>query len=105
MKYYSDLTKDFYNSEKECIVAEKKYHEKELVRKQAEEQKKIAEKKKQEERSNDAKIVETKYQEMIQAQKAYRKAIEDFVKKHGSYHFSTTSFDNIPHLFTSFFEF
>lgn len=97
MKYYSDETKQFYGSEKECMEAERKF-----LREQ--EKKQAAEKKKQEERANDAKAVEAARKEMIKAQNKYREAVENFVEKYGSYHYSTKSVGEIPHLF-SFFDF
>lgn len=104
MKYYSDLTKKVYDTERDCLNAEELFYEEEAARRKAAEEKKLAEKKKQEERANDAKVVENKREIMIQAQNDYRAAVEAFVKKHGSYHFSTNSADGLPHLFTSFFD-
>ena len=42
---------------------------------------------------------------MVKAQSNYRKAIQAFVEKHGSYHFSTKSEEQIPYLFSSVLDF
>ena len=105
MKYYSDVTKQVYETERDCLNAEELFFEEEAARRKAAEVKKAAEKKKQEERATDAKVVEQKREAMIRAQKDYYDAIDAFTKKHGSYHFSTNSANEIPHLFTSFFDF
>ena len=105
MKYYSEILNKVFDTEKAC-------HEAELTHKRAleakareEEQKKIAEKKKQEERAADAKKVEALREEMVKAQANYRKAVEAFVVKNGSYHFFTYSSDKIPYLFGSLLDF
>lgn len=105
MKYYSDLTKKVYDTERDCLNAEELFYEEEAARRKAIEEKKMAEKKKQEERAADAKVVEQKREAMIRAQKDYHDAVDAFTKKHGSYHFSTNSADEIPHLFGSLFDF
>lgn len=95
MRYYSDVTKKFYNTENECLKEEQKL-------KAEQERKQKAEAKKQEERAKDAKAVEQAREAMIEAQNAYRKAMETFVNKYGSYHFTTRSVNEIPHLFDFF---
>ena len=72
MKYMSEITKEFYNSEKECLEAEKIFQEKQ--------EKAIIEKKKKDaERSARAKEVEDAYI-------AYKKLLNQFIKDYGSYH-------------------
>jgi hypothetical protein len=105
MKYYSELTQKVYNTEAECKKAEQAFNFELEQKARAEEQKKIAEKKKQEERAADAKKVEALREEMVKAQTNYRKAVEAFVEKHGSYHFSTNSSEKIPYLFGSLLDF
>lgn len=105
MKYFSDLTGKIYNTEAECMKAEQAFNFELEQKKKAEEEKRLAEKKKQEERAADAKVVEQKREAMIRAQKDYHDAVDAFTKKHGSYHFSTNSADEIPHLFGSLFDF
>ena len=48
--------------------------------------------------------IEEARQAMLKAQKEYREKIEAFVKKYGSYHYSSKNFDDIPYLFTDFFD-
>ena len=105
MKYYSEILNKVFDTEKACYDAELECKRAEEAKLREIEQKKLAEKKKQEERAADAKIVEQKREAMIQAQKDYYDAIDAFTKKHGSYHFSTNSADEIPHLFGSLFDF
>lgn len=103
MKYYSEILNKVFDTEKACHDAEL-IHKRELEAKaREEEQKRLAEKKKQEERAGDAKFVEQKREAMVHAQKEYREAIDAFVKKHGSYHFTTDSVEKLPHLFDLFF--
>lgn len=97
MKFYSDVLNKVFDTEKECVSAEKKY-----IAEQ--EEKKNAEKKKSEERAAAAKRVEAAQKAMHEAQTAYRKELEDFCAMYGTYHYSTDSFDNIPHLFSTLFD-
>ena len=105
MKYYSELTQKVYNTEAECKKAEQAFNFELEQKARAEEQKKLAEKKKQEERAVDAKKIEALREEMVKAQANYRKAVQAFVEKHGSYHFSTKSEEQIPYLFSSVLDF
>jgi hypothetical protein len=99
MKFYSELTNKVYDTEKACMKAEQEYKQALEAKKREEEMKKLAEKKKQEKRAEDAKRVEVKREAMIKAQCEYREELEKFCKEYGSYHFTTNSFDGIPHLF------
>lgn len=105
MKFYSELTQKVYNTEAECKKAEQAFNFELEQKARAEEQKRLAEKKKQEERAADAKVVEQKYEAMFRAQKECREAVDAFVKKHGSYHFTTDSVEKIPYLFGTLFDF
>lgn len=100
MKFYSELTNKVYDTEKACMKAEQEYKQAQAAKKRAEEEKRLAEKKKQEERAEDAKHVEAARLAMVDAQKAYKEELEKFCSKYGSYHYTTTSFDNLPHLFS-----
>lgn len=102
MKFYSELTQKVYNTEKACMKAEQEYKQALEAKKREEEAKKLAEQKKQENRAAAAKRVEIKRDAMIKAQKEYREELEKFCKEYGTYHFSTNSFDGIPHLFDFF---
>lgn len=97
MKFYSDILNKVFDTEKECVSAEKKY----IAEQEA---KKSAEKKKNEERAVAAKRVEAAQKAMREAQTAYRKELEAFCDKYGTYHYSTDSFDGVPHLFSSIFD-
>jgi hypothetical protein len=99
MRIISDVTGKIYSTVEECQKAEELYAYEQEQKKKAEEARKLEEKKKQTERAKDAKEVDEIRQEMFAAQKKYREAVDKFVKKYGSYHFSVDSFDNFPHLF------
>lgn len=105
MKYYSELTQKVYNTEAECKKAEQAFNFELEQKARAEEQRKLVEKKKQEERAADAKKIEALREEMVKAQSNYRKAVQAFVEKYGSYHFSTKSEEQIPYLFSSVLDF
>ena len=92
MKFYSEVTKKFYDTVEDCESAE-------VAVKRAQEEKELAKKKLSEARASRAKEVENLRKNMIAAQKAYKEALEAFVKDYGTYHFSTSSFDELPHLF------
>lgn len=85
MRYYSDTLRKFFESEDECLTAEKDYSNK-LAKEEAE-KKALAEK-----RSTRAKEVESLYKAAAEAKKAYTKALSEFVRDYGSYHatFRTT---------------
>ena len=102
MKFYSELINKVYDTEKDCMKAEQEYKQALEAKKREEETKKLAEKKKQEKRAAAAKNVEAKREAMTNAQREYREELEKFCKEYGSYHFTTNSFDGIPHLFEFF---
>lgn len=97
VKFYSDVTRKFYDSEKECADAElelKKKDEEARLKKEAEAA----------ERKEDAKKVEDLLEAASKANKAYKDALTEFCKKWGSYH-TTVSEKNIPSLFDWFLNF
>ena len=108
IRYYSDRTKQFYNTAEECEKAEfeaKEAENREKIRKERE----IAYQKEQREkaiaeRKEDAAKVEAARKAMVEAQSAYRKELEAFCKKHGSYHWTSRSIEDIPTLFSNFFD-
>lgn len=106
MKYYGEHTKRLYDTEKECMDAEFKAKEKENLEKIAKEKALREEKEKKEalaaERKAMADKVETARQEMVKAQKAYQEALNAFVEKYHTYHFSTSDPTDIPTLFDVF---
>lgn len=89
MKYYSEETKKMYNSEKECADATTAFL--------AEKEKAEAEAKaKKEKRSERAKEVELAREKMRDAQKNYADVLNQFVKDYGTYHWSTSSVEDLP---------
>lgn len=89
MKFYSEKLNKLFETEKECAEAENA-HEKALA--EAEAKKKVL----AEERASRAKEIDRLYEEMIKAQKAHAKAVNDFVKDYGSYHKTYRSFEDWP---------
>ena len=80
MKYYSELVKKNFDSEQECLDAEKKYeeeHAKELALK--------------EERAQAAKKVEEAFKDASETYKLAQEKLNEFVKKYGAFHKTWTS--------------
>lgn len=102
VKYYSEVTKQEYDSEKACLDAEY------AAKKAADERQKAlaAEQAKKnqlaEERKARAAEVEAARKELVKAQKAYREKLEGFCRTYGTYHWSSNSPDDIPTLFNLF---
>lgn len=87
MKYYSEILRKAFDTEKECLKAEKEHTEK---LEQAEKQKKeLAEKRKAR-----AKEVEDAYKAVQEAQKTYSELKKRFVNDYGSFHMTFTSKDD-----------
>ena len=84
VQYYSDLTKEFYETEKACLKAEQAHTA--AARKKEEE-----ERKKSEERKARAQEVEDARKALNEARKKYDKLLADFCKDYGSYHYSICS--------------
>lgn len=108
MLYFSEVTKKTYKTEEDCIAAETAAVEKanqEKARKERE-AKALQEKKEQEAqaRKEAAAKVKAARETMLAAQREYRKVLEDFCKKYGSYH-QTLADTDIPTLFNSLFDF
>jgi len=103
MKYYGEHTKQLYNTEKECMDAEFKAKEKENIEKIRKEREAAEAKAKKEqeaaERKAAAEKVEAARKAMVDAQAAYKKELEAFCEKYGTYHLSLSNLDEIPHLF------
>jgi hypothetical protein len=94
MKYYSENTRKFYDSEQECAQAEIEYSKK-----------LAAEKAKKEELSNTrkerAKEIEDAYKAILEAKQNYSKLLSAFVKDYGSFHMTLRTGDGNP--FDSFY--
>lgn len=106
VKIYSDKTNKFYESVEEANKAEleaKEAENREKIRKEREAT--LAKEKKDKEaaeRKAMAAEIEEARKAMVSAQKTYREKLEAFVGKYKSYHFSSTSADDVPTLFDLF---
>ena len=106
MKYYSEKLGRVYDTPEACQKAEFEAKEKENLDKIRKEREAVAEKEKKEKEAAERKAMAVEVDEarkaMVAAQKAYREAIEKFVKKYGTYHYSTNNFEDVPTLFEVF---
>jgi SMC interacting uncharacterized protein involved in chromosome segregation len=78
MKYYSETTKNFYDSEDECLAAEAELKAK-LEQQMREKEEKLSKKKAHEDH------LEELHAAAIEAQTAYRKALNSYLKDYGSF--------------------
>ena len=122
MKYFSEKTNKVYNTIADLEAAEleqqraenlekvRREREERIAREQAEQQKREKEQLAAE-RKADAEKVAAAYDEVTKAKENYRKELENFCKKHGSYHATLsekeipTLFDLIPHSLVELFNF
>lgn len=95
MKYWSDVTKQMYNTSNECVKAEEDALNAQIKEKEA--KAKLAA-----ERKNRAAEVEEARKNMVAAQRKYREVLEGFIKDYKSYHYSSTDANDIPTLFDFF---
>ncbi len=92
MKYVSEITGKTYNSEKQCLEAEKVFVE--------------TEKEKKATRVKRAKEVEEAYQKAVEANKTYRDVLNKFINDYGSFHMTYSNTSNlIDDVFNSVFKF
>ena len=84
MRFYSDVTKQVYDTEESLKEAEEK-----------EEQKLAKVKLEKEERAAEAKVVEEAFKKANEAYKEAQKKMNEFVQKYGSFHYSVTN-SNLP---------
>lgn len=84
MKYYSEILKKAFDTEADCLKAEKEYNAKLSAKKAAEE--KLAK-----ERKDRAKEVEEALKKAQDAKEEYIKLLDNFCKDYGSFHFSYSS--------------
>ena len=107
LKVYSDRTKKFYDTTADAARAEAEFIAQERKAKEEAERKAAEEKAKKEaivaERKADATRVEEKIKVMRAAQRECKEEIDKFVKKHGTYHWSSNSVEDLPVLFDNFF--
>lgn len=106
IKIFSDRTGKFYNSVEEANRAEFELKEQENLEKIQKEKALREEKEKKEkdvaERKAMADEVEAARKEMVKAQNAYKDALNAFVNKYHTYHFSSSNPADIPTLFDIF---
>ena len=98
VQYYSDITKEFYETEKACLKAEQAHTA--AARKKEEE-----ERKKSEERKARAQEVEKARIAANEAATNYRKLLEDFCKDYGSYHYSISTPTSLSDYLETLFRF
>ena len=108
IKYYSERTKQFFDTVEACEDAELKAKEQEnrerILKERKEREEKELQEKKTAARKADALKVEAARKEMVTAQKKYRDELADFCKTYGSYHYTSSSVDDIPTLFSDFWK-
>lgn len=96
MKYWNEYEQKFYENANDCLAAERAF--------QAKQEKEEYEKKRQAaERKAAADKVEAARKAMNEAQSTYKKELEAFCKKYGSYHYSSKDVSDIPTLFNDIF--
>ena len=86
MKYYSEITKNLYETEKDLLLAEAKV--KAATQKLEAEKREAAEKAKKAERAARAKEVEKAMKELTDAQANAIKLLKQFTKDYGYFHMS-----------------
>lgn len=89
MKYYSDITKSFYETEKEALEAEKKHQE--LISEKQEREKKL-----KEERKTRAHEIEVARDAMNEAEQEYSRLLKAFINDYGYYHQTITKEGEMP---------
>lgn len=109
MKYFSEVTRQYYDTEKACLEAEFKVKEEQNRQKILKEKAEREAKEKQEKlvaaRKVRANEVEEARKAMVAAQSKYREVLEAFVRDYGTYHMSLNGDDAkniIPTLFENF---
>lgn len=92
MRYYSEVTKNLYDTEKACLEAEFKVKEEQnrqkILKEKAEREAKEKQEKLAAERKARANEVEEARKAMVAAQSKYREVLDAFIKTYGSYHLS-----------------
>lgn len=92
MEYYSRKTKELYKTPEECEAAEAKYDAK--LKEEEDRKTKLTE-----ERKVRAAEVEKAYAEVVDAQKAYHKLLNEFIKDYGSFHMTFGNRSRLDDLF------
>lgn len=103
MKYYSEKLKQVFDTAEACQEAEFKAKEQEnrerVQRERDERIRKEEQAKAAAERKEMAEKVDAARKEMVAAQKKYNEALSAFIDKYHTYHFSSSSIEDIPVLF------
>jgi len=106
MKYYSEKLNKVFDTPEACESAEFEAKEKENLEKVRKEReaRELKEKKEKEtaERKAAADKVDNARKAMVAAQKEYRDALNEFVDKYHTYHYSTNNAEEVPFLFGLF---
>ena len=98
MKFYSEKTNKYYDTQDECVKAEDKY-EADLAEARAKKEALASERKAR------ASEVEEAYKAVIEAQKNYRNLVRKFCRDYGSFHMTLRTGEENPFdLFESFFD-
>ena len=84
MKYYSEILKKAFDTEKACITAEKDYFAKM-------DEEKARKEKLSKQRENRAKAIEELFAKRADIDKEIKVALDEFYKDYGSFHISLTS--------------
>jgi len=95
MKYWNEYDQKFYENANDCLAAEREFMAKQQKEKYEKEKAAAA-------RKEAADKVEAARKTMNEAQSNYKKELEAFCKKYGTYHTTLTGVDSIPHLFDIF---
>ena len=105
IRYFSDKTNQYYDTVEAANRAEFEAKEEENRQKILAERKAAKEKEEKEkaaaERKAMAEKVEAARKEMVAAQKKYNEALNAFINKYHTYHFSSSSIEDIPVLFSA----
>ena len=89
MKYFSEKTKKYYDSEEDCISAEEEF-DKAIAEEQERKEKLTAERKAR------ATEVEEAYKNALEARKIYQEKLNAFVKDYGSFHMTLRTGEGNP---------
>lgn len=96
MKYWNEYEQKFYENANDCLEAERKFQAKQEKERYEKEKAAAA-------RKEAADKVEAARKAMNEAQSNYKKELEAFCKKYGSYHYSSKDVSDIPILFSDIF--
>ena len=98
IQYYSNITKELYETEEACLKAEQA-HKAAACKKEEEERRKS------EERKARAQEVEDARNALDEARKKYDKLLADFCKDYGSYHYSISTPTSLSDYLETLFRF